>query len=92
LYSAIIGKIGNRAAATATSRIRREAIRALSDGWPHDHLGFCNIPLKGARAPGMIAPDEPTFAYLEGRPFGSPPAAKRFIFKSRGEMESLAFR
>ena len=43
-----------------------EAIRALS---MEQRMTVCNMSIEwGARA-GMIAPDETTFAYLEGREF-----------------------
>src|SRR5439155_1566576 len=45
-----------------------EAIRALSmDG----RMTVCNMSIEGGARAGMIAPDETTFAYLEGRPFVS---------------------
>src|SRR6266568_1206809 len=43
-----------------------EAIRSLSmDG----RMTVCNMTIEGGARAGMIAPDETTFAYLEGRPF-----------------------
>jgi 3-isopropylmalate/(R)-2-methylmalate dehydratase large subunit len=43
-----------------------EAIRALSmDG----RMTVCNMSIEGGARAGMIAPDQTTFAYLEGRPF-----------------------
>jgi len=43
-----------------------EAIRALSmDG----RMTVCNMSIEGGARAGMIAPDDTTFAYLEGRPY-----------------------
>lgn len=45
-----------------------EAVRALT---MEERMTVCNMSIEcGARA-GMIAPDDTTFAYLEGRPFAS---------------------
>src|SRR5580698_2802124 len=53
---AIIGKIG----------ISGEAIRGLSmDG----RMTVCNMTIEGGARAGMVAPDDTTFAYLEGRQF-----------------------
>ncbi|MFN7209364.1 MAG: 3-isopropylmalate dehydratase large subunit [Aggregatilineales bacterium] len=42
------------------------AIRALS---MEERMTICNMSIEGGARAGMIAPDETTFAYLEGRPF-----------------------
>ena len=47
---------------------RGEAIRGLS---MEDRMTVCNMSIEGGARAGMIAPDETTFAYLEG------PAASR---------------
>jgi len=39
-------------------------------------MTVCNMTIEGGARAGMVAPDETTFAYLEGRPFV--PAAKSF--------------
>ena len=45
---------------------RCEAIRGLSmDG----RMTVCNMTIEGGARAGMVAPDETTFVYLEGRPF-----------------------
>src|SRR6185503_4938876 len=42
-----------------------EAIRALS---MEGRMTVCNMSIEGGGRAGMVAPDEKTFAYLEGRP------------------------
>ncbi len=46
--------------------IAGEAIRALS---MEGRMTICNMSIEGGARAGMVAPDETTFAYLEGKPF-----------------------
>jgi 3-isopropylmalate/(R)-2-methylmalate dehydratase large subunit len=63
---AIIGKIGIAGGTGRVVEYAGEAIRALSmDG----RMTVCNMSIEGGARAGMIAPDETTFAFLEGRPF-----------------------
>ena len=63
---AIIGKIGIGGGTGHVAEYAGEAIRDLSmDG----RMTVCNMSIEGGARAGMIAPDETTFAYLEGRPF-----------------------
>ena len=63
---AIIGKIGIGGGNGHVAEYAGEAIRSLSmDG----RMTVCNMTIEGGARAGMIAPDETTFAYLEGRPF-----------------------
>lgn len=63
---AIIGKIGIGGGTGHVAEYGGEAIRALSmDG----RMTVCNMTIEGGARAGMVAPDEATFAYLEGRPF-----------------------
>jgi len=63
---AIIGKIGISGGNGHVAEYGGEAIRGLSmDG----RMTVCNMTIEGGARAGMIAPDETTFAYLEGRPF-----------------------
>jgi 3-isopropylmalate/(R)-2-methylmalate dehydratase large subunit len=63
---AIIGKIGISGGNAHVAEYGGEAIRSLSmDG----RMTVCNMTIEGGARAGMIAPDETTFAYLEGRPF-----------------------
>jgi 3-isopropylmalate/(R)-2-methylmalate dehydratase large subunit len=63
---AIIGKIGIIGGTSHVIEYSGEAIRALSmDG----RMTVCNMSIEGGARAGMIAPDDTTFAYLEGRPY-----------------------
>ena len=63
---AIIGKIGIMGGTSHVVEYSGEAIRALSmDG----RMTVCNMSIEGGARAGMIAPDDTTFAYLEGRPY-----------------------
>src|SRR6202049_5130608 len=63
---AIIGKIGISGGTSHVAEYGGEAIRSLSmDG----RMTVCNMTIEGGARAGMVAPDETTFAYLEGRPF-----------------------
>jgi 3-isopropylmalate/(R)-2-methylmalate dehydratase large subunit len=66
LILAIIGKIGISGGTSHVAEYGGEAIRSLSmDG----RMTVCNMTIEGGARAGMIAPDDTTFAYLEGRPF-----------------------
>ena len=52
---------------------RGSAIRGALDGGPHD--GLQHVDRRPARGPGMVAPDDTTFAYVEGRPHAPKDAA-----------------
>jgi 3-isopropylmalate/(R)-2-methylmalate dehydratase large subunit len=63
---AIIGRIGIGGGTGHVAEYAGEAIRDLSmDG----RMTVCNMTIEGGARAGMVAPDETTFAYLEGRPF-----------------------
>ena len=63
---AIIGKIGIGGGTGRVAEYAGQAIRDLSmDG----RMTVCNMTIEGGARAGMIAADETTFAYLEGRPF-----------------------
>jgi 3-isopropylmalate/(R)-2-methylmalate dehydratase large subunit len=62
----LIGRLGTGGGTGYCIEYTGEAVRALS---MEERMTVCNMSIEmGARA-GMIAPDEKTFAYLEGRPF-----------------------
>src|SRR5207247_7151648 len=66
LILAIIGKIGISGGNGHVAEYGGEAIRALSmDG----RMTVCNMSIEAGARAGMIAPDDTTFAFLEGRPF-----------------------
>ncbi len=62
---AIIAKIGTGGGQGYVLEYRGEAIRALS---MEARMTVCNMSIEAGARAGMIAPDETTFAYLQGRP------------------------
>jgi 3-isopropylmalate/(R)-2-methylmalate dehydratase large subunit len=63
---AIIGKIGIAGGIGHVIEYAGEAIRALS---MEGRMTVCNMTIEGGARAGVVAPDDTTFAYLEGRPF-----------------------
>src|SRR4051794_10952218 len=61
---AIIGKIGTGGGIGSIVEYRGSAIRALS---MEGRMTICNMSIEAGAKAGMIAPDETTFAYVEGR-------------------------
>ncbi len=62
----IIGRIGTDGATGYAIEFAGLAIRALS---MEGRMTVCNMSIEAGARAGMIAPDETTFAYLEGRRF-----------------------
>ena len=62
---AIIGKIGTAGGTGYVIEYAGEAIRSLS---MEGRMTVCNMTIEGGARAGLIAPDETTFAYLQGRP------------------------
>ena len=62
---AIIGEIGTAGGTGHVIEYAGEVIRALS---MEGRMTVCNMSIEGGARAGMIAPDETTFAYIEGRP------------------------
>ncbi len=62
---AIIGKIGTGGGMGHVIEYRGSAIRSLS---MEGRMTVCNMSIEGGARAGMVAPDDTTFAYLEGRP------------------------
>ena len=62
---AVIAKIGTGGGAGYVIEYRGSAIRDLS---MEGRMTICNMSIEGGARAGMIAPDETTFAYLEGKP------------------------
>jgi 3-isopropylmalate/(R)-2-methylmalate dehydratase large subunit len=62
---AIIGEIGTSGGNGSVIEYAGEAIRALS---MEGRMTVCNMSIEGGARAGMIAPDEKTYAFLEGRP------------------------
>jgi len=63
---AIIGKIGTAGGTGHVVEYAGEAIQELS---MEGRMTVCNMSIEGGARAGMIAPDDTTFAYLEGRPY-----------------------
>ncbi len=62
----IIGKIGIAGGIGHVFEYSGEVFRNLS---MEGRMTVCNMSIEGGARAGMVAPDEKTFAYLEGRPF-----------------------
>jgi 3-isopropylmalate/(R)-2-methylmalate dehydratase large subunit len=62
---AIIGMIGTGGGIGHVIEYRGPAIRALS---MEGRMTVCNMSIEAGARAGMIAPDDTTFAYLQGRP------------------------
>jgi 3-isopropylmalate/(R)-2-methylmalate dehydratase large subunit len=62
----IIGQIGTDGATGHVIEYAGEAVRALS---MEGRMTLCNMSIEAGARAGMIAPDETTFAYLNGRRF-----------------------
>ena len=70
---AIIGKIGTDGATGYVVEYTGEAIRDLS---MEGRMTVCNMSIEAGARAGMIAPDEKTFAYIQGKP--SAPAGEQW--------------
>ena len=70
---AIIGKIGIGGGNGHVFEYTGEAVRGLS---MEGRMTMCNMSIEGGARAGMVAPDDTTFAYIEGRPFA--PQGKDF--------------
>ncbi len=66
-----IGRIGVAGGVGSVIEFAGPAIEALS---MEGRMTICNMTIEGGARAGMIAPDDTTFAYLEGRP-GAPSGA-----------------
>ncbi len=64
LVLAVIGQIGTGGGAGHIIEYRGGAIRSLS---MEGRMTVCNMSIEAGARAGMIAPDDTTFAYLEGR-------------------------
>jgi 3-isopropylmalate/(R)-2-methylmalate dehydratase large subunit len=70
---AIIGKIGIGGGTGHVIEYTGEAVRGLS---MEGRMTMCNMSIEGGARAGMVAPDDTTFAYIEGRAFA--PQGKAF--------------
>ena len=62
---AIIGKIGTGGGIGSIVEYRGSVIRSLS---MEGRMTICNMSIEAGAKAGMIAPDDTTFSYVEGRP------------------------
>ncbi len=62
----IIERIGTSGGAGYMVEYRGSTIRSLS---MEGRMTVCNMSIEGGARAGMVAPDDTTFAYVEGRPF-----------------------
>ncbi len=72
LVLGIIRALGVGGGAGSVIEYRGAAIRALT---MEGRMTVCNMSIEGGARAGMIAPDDTTFAYLEGRPHAPKGAA-----------------
>jgi 3-isopropylmalate/(R)-2-methylmalate dehydratase large subunit len=63
---AIVGELGVAGGIGSVIEYRGSAIRALS---MEGRMTVCNMSIEAGARAGMVAPDDTTFAYLEGRPY-----------------------
>jgi len=66
LVLAIVGRLGTTGGAGHVVEYRGAAVRALS---MEGRMTVCNMSIEAGARAGMVAPDDTTFAYLEGRPY-----------------------
>src|SRR5512132_1604276 len=71
LVLSVIARIGTGGGIGSIIEYRGSAIRSLS---MEGRMTVCNMSIEAGARAGMVAPDDTTFAYLEGRPFA--PAGK----------------
>ena len=64
LILAVIGQIGTGGGMGYVIEYRGEAVRALS---MEGRMTMCNMSIEAGARAGLVAPDDTTFAYLEGR-------------------------
>jgi 3-isopropylmalate/(R)-2-methylmalate dehydratase large subunit len=66
LILAIIGQIGTGGGMGHVIEYRGAAVRSLT---MEGRMTVCNMSIEAGARAGMVAPDEVTFTYLEGRPY-----------------------
>ena len=71
----ICGVIGTAGGTGATIEFAGSAIRSLS---MEGRMSICNMAIEAGARAGLIAPDETTFSYLEGRPMLPAPGSSEW--------------
>merc|ERR1712159_871279 len=71
----ICGVIGTAGGTGSTIEFAGEAIRELT---MEARMSICNMAIEAGARAGLIAPDETTFAYLQGRPMVPPPDSEEW--------------
>jgi 3-isopropylmalate/(R)-2-methylmalate dehydratase large subunit len=66
LILAVIGEIGTAGGMGHVIEYRGQAVRELS---MEGRMTVCNMSIEAGARAGLVAPDETTFNYLEGRPY-----------------------
>ena len=66
LVLALIGKIGIAGGTGHVIEYAGEVVRGLS---MEARMTICNMTIEGGARAGMVAPDDTTYSYMEGRPF-----------------------
>jgi 3-isopropylmalate/(R)-2-methylmalate dehydratase large subunit len=69
---AVIGRIGTGGGIGSVIEYRGSAIRGLS---MEGRMTVCNMSIEAGARAGLVAPDDITFAYLEGKPYAPSGAA-----------------
>jgi len=72
LILGVIARIGTGGGAGSILEYRGQAVRSLS---VEGRMTVCNMSIEAGARAGMVAPDDTTFAYLEGRPHAPTGAA-----------------
>jgi 3-isopropylmalate/(R)-2-methylmalate dehydratase large subunit len=72
LALAIIGKLGTAGGTGHVIEYAGEAVRGLS---MEGRMTLCNMTIEAGARAGLVAPDETTFAYIQGRPMAPKGAA-----------------
>jgi 3-isopropylmalate/(R)-2-methylmalate dehydratase large subunit len=65
----ILATVATLGAGGGTGHVIEYAGSAIRDMSMEERMTVCNMSIEAGARAGMIAPDETTFAYLEGRPF-----------------------
>jgi 3-isopropylmalate/(R)-2-methylmalate dehydratase large subunit len=100
---AIINRIGTGGGVGHVVEYRGSAIRALS---MEGRMTICNMSIEAGARAGLVAPDDTTFAYVEGRPhapsgaaweqaldmWGSLPTDEGAMFDQEVELDASALR